>query len=213
MVSERRCDLKKVFGLLAVMAVLLLSVGVICDTGSSPVMSVGGAGSGLRVTEVDGSPDVFNARQLKFPNGTLSNLSGAVTFTPSLSPSFTSVTVANGSSGGLFGLNGSTPFNLISNTGVDVNIGDVGAVGGNVTVSSTDSFNVFIEGVEGVFSVTGSVVQCGLPLELEGVAFANLPAVSSGKLVYCSDCTKTTPCAGSGTGAIAKRLAGAWDCD
>ncbi len=64
------------------MAVLLLSVGVICDTGSSPVMSVGAKGSGLRVTEVDGSPDVFNARQLKFPNGSLANSVGSVTYTP-----------------------------------------------------------------------------------------------------------------------------------
>lgn len=36
--------------------------------------------------------------------------------------------------------------------------------------------------------------------------FANLPASANGNMVYCSDCTVADPCAGSGTGAIAKRL-------
>jgi hypothetical protein len=45
------------------------------------------------------------------------------------------------------------------------------------------------------------------------VAFASLGTPSNGAVVYCSDCTKATPCAGSGNGALAKRLNGAWDCD
>lgn len=49
------------------------------------------------------------------------------------------------------------------------------------------------------------------------VAFAALGAAynsgTNGTVVYCSDCTKATPCAGSGSGAIAKRINGAWDCD
>lgn len=44
--------------------------------------------------------------------------------------------------------------------------------------------------------------------------FATLPsAPQNGSMVYCSDCTKATPCAGSGSGAFAKRIAGAWDCN
>jgi hypothetical protein len=47
--------------------------------------------------------------------------------------------------------------------------------------------------------------------------FANLgtgiSGLGNGMMVYCSDCTKATPCAGSGTGALAKRYAGTWDCD
>lgn len=43
--------------------------------------------------------------------------------------------------------------------------------------------------------------------------FANLGAATNGSVIYCSDCTKATPCAGSGTGAIAKRINGSWDCD
>lgn len=45
------------------------------------------------------------------------------------------------------------------------------------------------------------------------VVFADLGAASNGVIVYCSDCTKATPCAGAGNGALAKRLNGAWDCD
>jgi hypothetical protein len=46
-----------------------------------------------------------------------------------------------------------------------------------------------------------------------GVAFAALGTPSNGVFIFCSDCTKATPCAGSGNGALAKRLNGAWDCD
>lgn len=42
---------------------------------------------------------------------------------------------------------------------------------------------------------------------------AALPASANGATVYCSDCTKATPCAGGGGGAIAVRIAGAWDCN
>jgi len=34
-----------------------------------------------------------------------------------------------------------------------------------------------------------------------------------GTFYYCPDCTVAAPCAGSGTGALAKRLAGAWVCN
>ena len=43
--------------------------------------------------------------------------------------------------------------------------------------------------------------------------FASLGAAANGTMIYCSDCTFASPCAGAGTGAIAKRLAGAWRCD
>jgi hypothetical protein len=50
-------------------------------------------------------------------------------------------------------------------------------------------------------------------LQLAAVTFSNLGSPSDGTIVFCSDCTKATPCAGSGNGALAKRLNGAWDCD
>lgn len=43
--------------------------------------------------------------------------------------------------------------------------------------------------------------------------FATLTAQEDGVVMWCRDCTKATPCAGSGTGAYAKRMNGAWDCD
>lgn len=45
------------------------------------------------------------------------------------------------------------------------------------------------------------------------IAFASLGADGNGMVRYCSDCTFANPCAGGGTGAIAKRLNGAWRCD
>jgi len=46
-----------------------------------------------------------------------------------------------------------------------------------------------------------------------GLSFATLPAASNGTLIYCADCATTNPCAGGGTGAIAKRLNGRWVCN
>jgi hypothetical protein len=44
------------------------------------------------------------------------------------------------------------------------------------------------------------------------VLFANLGTPASGTFTYCSDCTIANPCAGGGTGALAKRLNGVWVC-
>lgn len=44
-------------------------------------------------------------------------------------------------------------------------------------------------------------------------AAATLPAAANGSFAYCSDCTVADPCAGGGTGAFAKRLAGVWVCN
>ena len=58
----------------------------------------------------------------------------------------------------------------------------------------------------GATTVTGEFTQVA-------VLFAALGTPADGIWRYCSDCTKATPCAGAGTGALAKRLNGAWDCD
>lgn len=52
-------------------------------------------------------------------------------------------------------------------------------------------------------------------IQLPTTTFANLasPGPNTGVIRHCSNCTKTTPCGGGGTGAIAKYLNGAWDCD
>ena len=59
---------------------------------------------------------------------------------------------------------------------------------------------------------TGLIATSGM-IKLGAVAFATLGTPSNGTIAYCSDCAKATPCAGSGSGALAKRINGAWDCD
>lgn len=50
-------------------------------------------------------------------------------------------------------------------------------------------------------------------VSVKSVTFANLPTQADAKLIYCSDCTVANPCAGSGTGALAKGINGAWVCN
>lgn len=47
----------------------------------------------------------------------------------------------------------------------------------------------------------------------KSTTFGALGSPANGAMIYCSDCAFANPCAGSGTGAIAKRLNGAWRCD
>lgn len=49
-------------------------------------------------------------------------------------------------------------------------------------------------------------------LQIIGVTYANLPTPSNGQLVYCTDCQQANPCASGGSGAFARREAGAWNC-
>lgn len=46
-----------------------------------------------------------------------------------------------------------------------------------------------------------------------GTQFANLGTPVNGTFTFCPDCTIANPCAGSGTGAFAKRLNGVWVCN
>jgi hypothetical protein len=63
--------------------------------------------------------------------------------------------------------------------------------------------------------IIGDVDSAGLAtsLILGGTTIANLGNPANGTLKYCSDCRVANPCAGSGTGAIAKRLNGVWVCN
>jgi len=58
-------------------------------------------------------------------------------------------------------------------------------------------------------TATGKLLLSDATLDytsLSGLAAAN------GSIVYCSNCTAASPCAGGGTGAIARRISGAWVC-
>jgi len=60
---------------------------------------------------------------------------------------------------------------------------------------------------------TGTV-QLTTALQMQSVTFSTLPASPvNGMVLYCSDCTIANPCAGSGKGALAKRIANSWICN
>jgi hypothetical protein len=58
--------------------------------------------------------------------------------------------------------------------------------------------------------VQGLIIQKG---DGTNAVFADLGAALNGSVIYCSNCTIASPCAGGGTGAIAKRLNGVWVCN
>lgn len=58
----------------------------------------------------------------------------------------------------------------------------------------------------------GLVVDSSL-IAFPPTTFANLGTPRNGTLGYCSNCTVANPCAAGGTGALAKRLNGAWVCN
>lgn len=59
-------------------------------------------------------------------------------------------------------------------------------------------------------AVSAQVVDV-VPRQLAPRTFSALTP-ANGTTLYCSDCAKTSPCAGSGSGAMAKRKNGAWNC-
>ena len=67
------------------------------------------------------------------------------------------------------------------------------------------------------WSVTPKWISMFGTVQLPSFLFAALPSSglqsSNGNMLYCSDCTVANPCAGSGSGAVAKRIAGAWVCN
>lgn len=56
-------------------------------------------------------------------------------------------------------------------------------------------------------------ISVGNAIWVGSTLFTNLGTPGNGKFVFCSDCTIANPCAGSGTGALAKRLNGVWVCN
>lgn len=90
----------------------------------------------------------------------------------------------------------------------------------DASATATFSGNVITGNPVTVFSgFTNNLVArnntgAGLAIpQWEPTLFANLGTPPNGSFVYCSDCTVATPCAGAGTGALAKRLAGIWVCN
>lgn len=69
-------------------------------------------------------------------------------------------------------------------------------------------FKIHSDAVENILQLTANGAQ------LLSVLHAALPGSAlNGTLLYCSDCTLASPCASGGTGALAKRINGAWVCN
>lgn len=90
--------------------------------------------------------------------------------------------------------------------------------GGNllITVNSSDAWSFGATGAN--FTSALSANGASSPsFRATGVTFANIattPAgLTNGTILYCTDCTIASPCAGGGTGAIAKRLNATWVCN
>lgn len=64
-----------------------------------------------------------------------------------------------------------------------------------------------------LYTGDGATILGNGTLTITATLFASLGTPADGIMKYCSDCTFANPCAGSGTGAFAKRLNGAWRCD
>jgi hypothetical protein len=70
-----------------------------------------------------------------------------------------------------------------------------------------------IDLINNAYSDTSQVWHDDGSVTLRGIAFENLGAPANGTIAYCSDCAVGDPCVGGGTGALAKRLNGAWVCN
>jgi hypothetical protein len=90
-----------------------------------------------------------------------------------------------------------------------------GSAGADVTLASsgarTAGYSLLVQNNA---TSTMSVDVYG-KLTLSPVTFSGLGTgvTTNGTISYCSDCTIANPCAAGGTGAIAKRLNGAWVCN
>ena len=83
-------------------------------------------------------------------------------------------------------------------------------VNGSSLVNGTSTTGGFItSGGAGI----GLQLNSGAYINSAGSVFASLPSASVGSVIWCTDCSVATPCAGGGSGAFAFRVNGpAWKC-
>jgi len=78
----------------------------------------------------------------------------------------------------------------------------------NTKVAATSATAITLQAIAAsqALSISGKVT-------LAPIVFASLGTPANGTIAYCSDCVIANPCAGAGTGALAKRLNGVWVCN
>jgi hypothetical protein len=110
--------------------------------------------------------------------------------------------------GGVQALNpGQSNWTGASATASNVVGGVVAITGGAATNGNAAGGDVLMDGGAGVGTGIKGFVR------LVARTFATLGTPSNGSLAYCSDCTIANPCAGAGTGALAKRINAVWVCN
>ena len=100
---------------------------------------------------------------------------------------------------------------------------NIGTLGSGLKVSfdrGTSTFStVILQPTDGAgtrvdaLGVTAVATTLSAQLIFAGTTAGALGAPVNGTIIYCSDCTIAGACAAGGTGAIAKRLNGAWICN
>ena len=103
---------------------------------------------------------------------------------------------------------------LLSAIHTDTTVGTV--VRGDMIVgSATPTWNRVALGGAGTIwaHASGSDPAWTNQITLATTLYASLGTPANGTFAYCSDCAVASPCAGAGSGALAKRLNGAWVCN
>ena len=163
---------------------------------SPPILTFFGGSIGVNITET--YPAAAHGRRflVGFPGGT-----NRILYDDLITSTFVSITASPATGGAVRLASGDTIYSRNAADGADIplikaNVFDQIEIGQAATGTSLFNPN---------FGTT--------TLTWTGLAFAALGAPANGTFIYCTDCTKATPCAAAGPGALAKRLAGAWDCD
>lgn len=112
-------------------------------------------------------------------------------------------TTNDGAAGTLTLSGGSSGSGSAGNVIIAAGSTSAGGTDGTVTITAPTG------GPSWVYSRVANRAQLAFP----PTTFANLGTPDNGAFVYCSDCTIANPCAGSSTGAFAKRLNGVWVCN
>lgn len=88
------------------------------------------------------------------------------------------------------------------------------AVGAEAYVDASNTVALGDENVTDVLMGSAKQANVGATtVTLEAILFAALGTPGNGAFKFCSDCTIASPCAAGGSGALAKRLNGAWVCN